>query len=47
LLLPENVGHHALHGAMCLADKKTLVAFALVSSLSLSHVLGPQSPRAC
>lgn len=42
-MLLANVGHHALHGPLYLADKKALVASAPASSPSLSS--GPTSLR--
>lgn len=42
-MLLENVGHHILHGAMHLADRKAMVASAPASRLSLSSC--PGSPK--
>lgn len=43
-MLLENVGHHTLHGAVHLADRKTLVASAPASRLSLSSCPGSPKP---
>lgn len=43
-MLLENVGHHILHGAMHLADRKAVVASAPASRLSLSSCPGSPKP---